>query len=84
MLHSKRDSITVQLQHFLERVLHIDALLRRNKSKVLTQKTSREYQYIEKNECIIPTHYFTEFIESLLPQVIKMKKIFTLCLHVTL
>ena len=48
MLHSKRDSITIQLQHFLERVLHIDVILRRNKSKVLTEMTSREYQYIEK------------------------------------
>ena len=57
MLHSQRDSITGQLQHFLERALHIDARLRRNKRKVLTEMTSREHQYIEKNECIIPTQY---------------------------
>ena len=47
MLHSYRDSITGQLQHFSERVLHIDARLRRNKSKVLTEMTSCEHQYIE-------------------------------------
>ena len=27
---------------------------------------------------------FIQFIESIIPQVIKMKKLFTLCLHVTL
>ena len=43
MLHSYRDSITGQLQNILERVLHIDAGLRRNKSKVLTEMTSREH-----------------------------------------
>ena len=32
----------------IERVLHIDARLRRNKSKVLSEMTSREHQYIEK------------------------------------
>ena len=57
MLLSSRDSITGHLQHFLERVLHIDTRFRRNKSKVLTEMTSREHQFIEKNECIIPTQY---------------------------
>ena len=85
MLHSYRDSITGQLQNVLERVLHIDARLRRNKSKVLTEMTSREHQYVEKmNVSYLHNMKFTQFIESLFPQVIKMKKIFTLCLHVTL
>ena len=85
MLHSQRDSITGQLHNFLERALHIDARLRRNKSKILTEITSREHQYIEKmNVSYLHTMKFTEFIENLLPEVIKMKNIFFLCLHVTL
>ena len=63
----------------------MDAKLRRNKSKVLTEMTSREHQYIEKmNVSYLHNMKFTSFIESLFPQVIKMKKIFILCLHVTL
>ena len=78
----QRDSIMGQLQHVLERVLHIDVRLRRNKSKVLTEMMSREHQYIGKmNVLYLYNMKITQFMEILLPQVIKMK-IFTLCYFV--
>ena len=43
MLHSKRNSITGQLQYVLERVLHIDARFLKNKNKVFMEMTSREH-----------------------------------------
>ena len=36
-------ALTGQLQHVLERVLHIDARFVRNKNKVFTEMTSREH-----------------------------------------
>ena len=55
----------------------------RNKSKVLTEMTSHEILYIFKiNVSYLDNTQFIQFIESILPYVTKMKKLFTLCFHV--
>ena len=52
----------------VERVLHIDARLSRNKSKVLTEMTLHEVQYIFKmNVSYLDNTKCIQFIESLLP-----------------
>ena len=59
--------------------------VRRNKSKVLTDMTSYKIWYIFKMIIsYLENTKFIKFIESLLPQVTKMKELLTLCLHVIL
>ena len=80
MLHGQKNSLTGQLQHAFERILHIDAIFLRNKNKWRHVNISTLTKWVNRTSKI---RNVLHSVRSFFPQVSKMKKAFMSLCHLT-